>query len=321
MKRTLASRFSHSAWRAPPRPPAQDAYVIGVTGAMTGPAAANYAPVIEAMKAYLDNAQRQGRHQRPPDPAARSRTTRASRPRPPPTPRSWSRRTTCVMLINSSLSSTYAPADRRVQTRPACRCYFAGAVCPKETYPPADPLQFCSTAFGASSTRRPRSPSSRTQANEPVRIGFAGMADSHRARRDRIRREAGQAAGHDRGRHGDHRRRRRPTTRRSPPSSRTPTRTGCTRGRPGCRRSRTFEALRRLGWTGRYITWAHLNAEEELARHQGPHPLRGRHQRALPGQPADPRRDPRDHAAGQSQVSRPPIWPRASSPGWSPNPC
>ena len=29
---------------------------------------------------------------------------------------------------------------------------------------------------------------------------------------------------------------------------------------------RTFEALRRLGWNGRYITWAHLNAEDELAR-------------------------------------------------------
>ena len=29
---------------------------------------------------------------------------------------------------------------------------------------------------------------------------------------------------------------------------------------------RTFEAMRRLGWKGRYLTWAHLNAEEELAR-------------------------------------------------------
>jgi len=29
---------------------------------------------------------------------------------------------------------------------------------------------------------------------------------------------------------------------------------------------RTFEAMRRLGWPGRYLTWAHLNAEEELAR-------------------------------------------------------
>ena len=25
---------------------------------------------------------------------------------------------------------------------------------------------------------------------------------------------------------------------------------------------RTFEALRRLGWNGDYITWAHLEAEE-----------------------------------------------------------
>ena len=29
---------------------------------------------------------------------------------------------------------------------------------------------------------------------------------------------------------------------------------------------RTFEAMRRLGWNGRYLTWAHLNAEDELAR-------------------------------------------------------
>ena len=29
---------------------------------------------------------------------------------------------------------------------------------------------------------------------------------------------------------------------------------------------RTFEALRRLGWTGDYITWAHLEAEGELKR-------------------------------------------------------
>jgi hypothetical protein len=29
---------------------------------------------------------------------------------------------------------------------------------------------------------------------------------------------------------------------------------------------RTFEAMRRLGWQGDYLTWAHLNAEEELER-------------------------------------------------------
>ena len=29
---------------------------------------------------------------------------------------------------------------------------------------------------------------------------------------------------------------------------------------------KTFEALRRLGWQGDYITWAHIEAEAELAR-------------------------------------------------------
>ena len=29
---------------------------------------------------------------------------------------------------------------------------------------------------------------------------------------------------------------------------------------------RTFEALRRLGWDGDYLTWAHLEAEGELKR-------------------------------------------------------
>ena len=39
---------------------AQDAYVIGVSGAMTGPVASNYAPVVEAMKAYLEHVNGRG---------------------------------------------------------------------------------------------------------------------------------------------------------------------------------------------------------------------------------------------------------------------
>ena len=33
---------------------------------------------------------------------------------------------------------------------------------------------------------------------------------------------------------------------------------------------KTFEALRRLGWQGDYITWAHIEAEGELARIKDP---------------------------------------------------
>src|SRR5947207_15138158 len=33
---------------------AQDAYVIGLTGALTGPPASTYAPAVEALRIYLD---------------------------------------------------------------------------------------------------------------------------------------------------------------------------------------------------------------------------------------------------------------------------
>jgi branched-chain amino acid transport system substrate-binding protein len=33
---------------------------------------------------------------------------------------------------------------------------------------------------------------------------------------------------------------------------------------------KTFEAMRRLGWKGRFMTWAHLEAENELARLKDP---------------------------------------------------
>jgi hypothetical protein len=29
---------------------------------------------------------------------------------------------------------------------------------------------------------------------------------------------------------------------------------------------KTFEALRRLGWKGRFMTWAHIEAENEMIR-------------------------------------------------------
>ena len=39
---------------------------------------------------------------------------------------------------------------------------------------------------------------------------------------------------------------------------------------PSVTQVRTFEALRRLGWSGDYIAWAHLEAENELKRIKDP---------------------------------------------------
>jgi branched-chain amino acid transport system substrate-binding protein len=242
---------------------AQDAYVIGATGAMTGPAAANFAPVLEAMKAYLDNLNAKGGingkqvqmivmdDSGEPSKAAANAKKLITQDR-------------VLMLVSSSPSSTYAPLVVESK-RAGVPLYYAGAVCPKETYPPADPLQFCSTAYGATLDSQAALAFVKAQSTEPVRIGFATMAiPIARAEieyAEQLAKTLGMTA---------------VDTEITPPPTPdyTPFATKLKDANPNWVYSwspwvsqvRTFEALRRLGWNGRYITWAHLNAEEELAR-------------------------------------------------------
>ena len=246
---------------------AQDAYVIGATGAMTGPAAANFAPVLEAMKAYLDNLNAKGGingkqvqmiiqdDSGEPSKAAANAKKLIGQDK-------------VLMLVSSSPSSTYAPLVVESK-RAGVPLYYAGAVCPKETYPPADPLQFCSTAYGATLDSQAALAFVKAQSTEPVRIGFATMAiPIARAEieyAEQLAKQLGMTA---------------VDTEITPPPTPdyTPFATKLKDANPNWVYSwspwvsqvRTFEALRRLGWNGRYITWAHLNAEEELARIKDP---------------------------------------------------
>jgi ABC-type branched-subunit amino acid transport system substrate-binding protein len=169
-----------------------------------------------------------------------------------------------LMLINTSLSSTYAPMIAEAK-RANVPLYFAGSVCPKETYPPADPLLFCSTAFGATLDSQAALGFVKAQAKEPVRIGFAAMAIPI------ARGEIDYAEGLSKTLGMT------PVDKQiTPPPTPdyTPFATKLKEANPNwvfswspwVSQVRTFEALRRLGWNGRYIAWAHLNAEEELAR-------------------------------------------------------
>src|SRR5262249_56180295 len=47
-----------------------------------------------------------------------------------------------VLLVNASLSSTYAPVVAEAKNA-GVPLLFASSVCPKEVYPPADEGQFC----------------------------------------------------------------------------------------------------------------------------------------------------------------------------------
>ena len=259
MKKALLTMLLAAAWPAA----AQDAYVVGVSAAMTGPAAGIYAPVVDAMKAYLDHVNARGGVNGKPvrlivqDDGAEPSKAAANA-------KKLLAQDKVVMLINTSLSSTYAPMVAEAK-RAEVPLYFGGSVCPKETYPPADPLQFCSSAFGATLDSQGSLAFIKAQAKEPVRIGFAAMAIPI------ARAEIDYAEGLSKSMGMT------PVEKQiSPPPTPdyTPFATKLKDANPNwvfswspwVSQVRTFEAMRRLGWTGRYLTWAHLNAEEELAR-------------------------------------------------------
>lgn len=242
---------------------AQDAYVVGVSASMTGPAAGIYAPVVDAMKAYLDHVNaRGGVNGRPvrlivQDDGAEPSKAAANA-------KKLLAQDKVVMLINTSLSSTYAPMVAEAK-RAEVPLYFGGSVCPKDTYPPADPLLFCSSAFGANLDSQGALAFVKAHAKEPVRIGFAAMAIPI------ARAEIDYAEGLSKSMGMT------PVEKQiSPPPAPdyTPFATKLKDANPNwvfswspwVSQVRTFEAMRRLGWNGRYLTWAHLNAEEELAR-------------------------------------------------------
>jgi branched-chain amino acid transport system substrate-binding protein len=267
MKRTLVFATLVLALALAGPAVAQDAYVIGATGAMTGPAAANFAPVLEAMKAYLDNLNAKGGISGKPvqmivmDDSGEPSKAAANA-------KKLIGQDRVLMLVTSSPSSTYAPLVVESK-RAGVPLYYAGAVCPKDTYPPADPLQFCSTAYGATLDSQAALAFVKAQSTEPVRIGFATMAiPIARAEieyAEQLAKTLGMTA---------------VDTEITPPPTPdyTPFATKLKDANPNWVYSwspwvsqvRTFEALRRLGWNGRYITWAHLNAEEELARIKDP---------------------------------------------------
>jgi ABC-type branched-subunit amino acid transport system substrate-binding protein len=244
---------------------AQDAYVVGVSAAMTGPAAVNYAPIIEGIQIYLEHVNAKGGINGKPvrlivqdDQAEPSRAAANAK--------KLIAQDKVLILMNASLSSTYAPMVAESK-RAGVPLFYAGGVCPEATFPPADPLQFCSTAYSANLDSEAGMAFIRNTAKQPVRIGFAAMAipvaRTGIAHAEKVAKSLGMTP---------------VDTQITPPPTPdyTPFATKLKDANPDwvfswspwVSQVRTFEALRRIGWKGDYLSFAHLNSEEELARIQ-----------------------------------------------------
>jgi ABC-type branched-subunit amino acid transport system substrate-binding protein len=150
---------------------AQDAYVIGLTGAATGPSASTTAPPIEGLRIYFDRVDAAGGINGKPI-KLRILDDQADPQKAAANARQLLNQDHAVLLIDSSLSSTYAPviAEAKHADVPLM---FVGAVCPKEVYPPAEAGQFCTSAFASNLDSSAALTFIKDTAKDRVRLGLA----------------------------------------------------------------------------------------------------------------------------------------------------
>jgi branched-chain amino acid transport system substrate-binding protein len=260
LKRTLLGIVAASALALPAA--AQD-YVIGLTGALTGPPSSTYAPAVDALRIYLDRVNAAGGvngHKvklvleddgAQPSKAAANTKKLISQDN-------------VLLMINASLSSTYAPVIAETK-RAGVPLLFASGVCPPSVYPPAAPLEFCTTGYAAHYDSQATLDFIKANAKGPVKIGFSAMAiPLSRGEMDYamgLSKKMGMTPVNE-------------EVIPPPTADYTPFATKLKDSGPNWVYSwapwvtqvRTFEALRKLGWSGDYISWGHLEAEGELAR-------------------------------------------------------
>ncbi len=246
---------------------AGDSYVVGITAALTGPPAATYAPSVEALRIYLNRLNAAGGingkkvtlliedDSAQPSKAAANVKKLLTEDNP-------------ILMLNASLSSTYAPVIAETR-RAGVPLIFASSACPKDVYPPAKPDEFCTTAFAAGYDSRAALAFVKETAKTPVKIAFAAMAiPLSRAEMDFAEKLAPSLG-------------MTPVDKEvipPPTADYTPFATKIKQAganwvfswAPWVTEVRTFEALQRLGWSGDYVTWGHIEAENELKRIKNP---------------------------------------------------
>jgi branched-chain amino acid transport system substrate-binding protein len=260
LKKTLLGVLAASALALPAA--AQD-YIIGVTAALTGPPSSTYAPAVEAMRIYIDRANAAG--------GVNGRKIKLAIEDDGAQPSKAAANTkklitqdNVILMVNASLSSTYAPVIEETK-QAGVPLLFASGVCPQSVYPPAEPLQFCTTGYASHFDSQATLDFIKAITKGPIKIGFSAMAiPLSRGEMDyamELARKEGMT----------------PVDQEvipPPAADYTPFATKLKDAGPNWVYSwapwvtqvRTLEALRKLGWEDDYIAWGHLEAEAELAR-------------------------------------------------------
>jgi branched-chain amino acid transport system substrate-binding protein len=147
-------------------------YRIGMSAAITGPASSTYAPTYEAYKAYFKRVNDGGGiagqkveityeddRGEPQRAAANAKKLAES----------------SILIVNASTSATYKPFMTESESG-KIPLMFGGGVCPREAFPPANPLIFCSTSFGSKWDSRFALGFIKEQAaGKKVKVGFAAQ--------------------------------------------------------------------------------------------------------------------------------------------------
>ncbi len=246
---------------------AQDAYVIGLTGALTGPSASTTAPPIEGLRLCIDRLNAAGGINGKPIKLL-IRDDQADPQKAAANVRQLLTQDDAILLIDSSLSSTYAAVIAEAKKADA-PLVFVGAVCPRQVYPPADSGQFCTSAFASNLDSSAALSFIKDTAKDRVRIGLAGMTIP--ISRAEVDFAEGQAS--SLGMMVVDKEIIPPAT-----TDYTPFATKLKAANPNwvyawapwITQLRTYEALRGLRWQGGFVTWAHQEAEDELKQRKDP---------------------------------------------------
>src|SRR5438128_948116 len=151
---------------------APEPYRVGMTAAITGPFSAGHAPTYEAYRTYFKRVNEAGGINGHPVVI----TYEDDRGEPQRAAAAAKKLTDgALLLINASISPTYKPVMTEAEASKT-PLLFGGGVCPREAFPPAAPLIFCTTSFGSKWDSRMALGFIKEQSGtKRVRVGFAAQ--------------------------------------------------------------------------------------------------------------------------------------------------